>query len=454
MKNSSIVEQIKRGELPIAIVGLGWMGLPTACLYAEAGAKVFGIDKNIKVVNSINEGISPIPEPGLQKLLERNVKLGRLKATENFSEAIPKSRFILIIVPTKVNLERKPDYSALTQSCTEVGKNLSKDSCVIIESTCGPTVTEKLLKPILEKFSGLKAGEDFALAYSPIRAKSGTAIKDLQSYPRIVGGINEESLNLACAVKSVIVKNKILKARDLKTAEAIKLFEVIYRDVNIALANELAVLCEKIGIDYIEAMTLANTQPYSNLHIPSVGVGGHCLPVYPYLLNEEASKFGVKLKLIKTSREINEFMPKHVLKLTAEALRVCKKPFQRAKIAVLGISYRANVKEVRGSPALELINIAKRRGAEVTVFDPKYSLTELKNMGLNSKPSLQMVLDKKDCAIITVAHDEFKQLKPEEFRALMNYPAAVIDCAHIVNPEEVEKVGLVYRGVGRGLWKK
>jgi UDP-N-acetyl-D-mannosaminuronic acid dehydrogenase len=454
MNLNNVVEQIKNGELPVAVVGLGWMGLPTACLYAEAGAKVFGIDKNPKVVKSINDGVSPVLEPGLQKLLERNIKLNRLKATVNFTEAIPKSKFILIIVPTNINLEKKPDYSALTQSCVEVGKNLSKDSCVIIESTCGPTVTEKLLKPILEKFSGLKAGEDFALAYSPIRAKSGTAIEDLQSYPRIVGGINERSLELACAVKSVIVKNKILKAKDLKTAEATKLFEVIYRDVNIALANELAILCEKIGVDYIEAMNLANTQPYSHLHIPSVGVGGHCLPVYPYLLNEKAEEAGVKLKLIKTSREINEFMPRHVLRLTVEALRACKKPFRRAKIAVLGIAYRANVKEVRGSPALKLINIAEKRGAEVTVFDPKYSLTELEGMGLKSKPSIQMVLNKEDCAIITVAHNEFKSLKPEDFQALMSRPAAVIDCAHILNPKEVEEVGLIYRGVGRGLWMK
>jgi len=454
MNLNNVIEQIKRGELPIAIVGLGWMGLPTACLYAEAGAKVFGVDKNAKVVDSINNGISPIPEPGLQKLLERNVKLGRLKATVSFAEAIPQSKFILVIVPTSINLEKKPDYSALIQSCIEIGKELSKDSCIIIESTCGPTVTEKLLKPILEKFSGLKAGEDFALAYSPIRAKSGTAIEDLQFYPRIVGGINEKSLELACAVKSIIVKNKILKAKNLKTAEAAKLFEVIYRDVNIALANELAILCEKIGIDYIEAMNLANTQPYSHLHIPSIGVGGHCLPVYPYLLNEKAEEVGVKLKLIKTSRKVNEFMPKHTLRLTAEALKICKKPFRGAKIAILGITYRANVKEVRGSPTLELINIAKKRGAEITVFDPKYSLSELENMGLKSKPSIQMVLNKKDCAIITVAHDEFKSLKPEDFQALMNHPAAIVDCAHILNPEEIEKVGLIYRGVGRGLWRK
>lgn len=454
MKSLDVVERIKRGELPITVVGLGWMGLPTACLYAEAGAKVFGVDKNHKVVENVNNGVSPIPEPGLQKLLEKNVKAGRLKATTSFKEAIPQSKFILVIVPTAVNSERKPNYSALIQSCIEIGKNLVKDSCVIIESTCGPTVTENLLKPALEKFSGLKAGEDFALAYSPIRAKSGTAIRDLQSYARIVAGLNERSLEIASAVKSIIVKNEILKAKDLKTAEATKLFEVIYRDVNIALSNELAILCEKIGVDYIEVMRLANTQPYSHLHVPSVGVGGHCLPVYPYLLNAKAEEFKVKLKLVKVSREVNEAMPKHVLRLAAEALKACKKPFRRSKIAVLGIAYRADVKEARGSPAIELINLAKKRGAEVTVFDPKYSLSELEAMGFKSKPSIQMVLNEKDCAIITVAHEEFKSLKPEDFQAFMKHPAAIIDCAHILNPKEVEEVGLIYRGIGRGLWKK
>lgn len=444
----------RRGELAVVVVGLGWMGLPTACLYAKAGARVIGVDKNRKVVEAVNAGACPVEEPELPRLLKEAVEAGRLRATARFNEAVPEGDAILVVVPTTVTPAKKSDYSALTQACREIGRNLRPGSCVIVESTCEPGTTEGLVKQTLERFSGLKAGVDFALAHSPIRAKAGTSVKDLQTYVRIVGGLNEKSAEAAGAVKSLIAKGGVLKVSDARTAEAVKLFEAVYRDVNIALANELAALCEKMGVDYVEAMEAANTQPYSHLHVPGVGVGGHCLPVYPYLLASRAEEAGVKLKLIKLARKINESMPRHALRLAAEALRECGKTFRRAKIAVLGLAYRANVKETRGSPALELAKLAEKRGARVTVFDPKYTLSEVEAMGLRSKPTLGMVLERADCAIITVAHEEFKALRPGDLCAKMARPAALVDCAHVLDPREVEEAGLVYRGVGRGVWSR
>jgi len=454
MKPEEIKSNIANGNIIVSVIGLGWMGLPTACLFAEAGAQVIGVDTNLSIVNKINSGIPHLPEPGISELLKKNVQVKKLIATTDTIKASSQSDVIVILVPTLINNQKKPDYSNVQNACKKIGKGLNEDSLIIFESTCGPGVTERIVKPTIEKYSGLKAGKDFGLAYSPIRAMSGRALKDLQSYTRILGALDEKSLEVAYAVLSTIVKGKIIKVSDIKTAEASKLFEVIYRDVNIALANEFAILCENIGIDYMEVMEAANSQPYSHLHIPGVGVGGHCLPVYPYMLLEEAKMMDAKLKLIKEARKINESMPKHVLKLIANGLRICGKTLKRSKATILGISYRANIKEIRFSPAIELLNLLKRRGVKVVAYDPNYNFVEMEKMGLNSKPTLEQAIEGADTIVITVAHDEFKSLDLKKIAIYLRKPSLIVDCAHIIDPKEAEANGLIYRGVGRGVWTK
>jgi nucleotide sugar dehydrogenase len=231
-----------------------------------------------------------------------------------------------------------------------------------------------------------------------------------------------------------------------------KLFETIYRDVNIALANEFALLCEEMGVDYEEIRRTANSQPYSRLHYTGVGVGGHCLPVYPYLLAAEA--FDARLRLVLDARKINDFMPRHVAKLASDGLRVCGKSLKRAKVVVLGISYRPNVRETRYSPSLDLISILKKRGARVTAFDPLYNASEIESLGLVSEPTLRKAIEKADCAILAVAHDEFKSLDTIELAAHMSKQGLIIDCTGILDSASVEKSGLIYRGTGRGLWTR
>lgn len=315
-------------------------------------------------------------------------------------------------------------------------------------------MTERIALSTLEKHSGLKAGEDFGLAYSPIRAMAGRTLTDLQSYKRVVGAINKKSLDAASAILSTTTKGELIHVRDIKTAEAAKLFEVIYRDVNIGLANEFAVFCESMGIDYMEAMAAANSQPYSHLHIPGIGVGGHCLPVYPYMLIDEAKSQDVNLKIVKTSRSMNEEMPKHILGLIANGLRLSGKPLRRARVTVLGISYRPNVKEIRFSPSIELISLLKRRGARVTVHDPRFSCEEIGKLGHQAEPTLKKAIEKADCVVIAVAHDEFKRLDARELVAAMSRSPVIVDCVHQIDPVEAEKSRAVYRGVGRGLWTK
>ena len=454
LKPSKIAEEIRKGKLTVCIVGLGWMGLPTACLFAEAGANVIGVDINPRAVEILNKGESHLSEPSLKQLVKKHIGSGRLVATTNLQEAASKGDVIIIVVPTMIDRQKKPDYSAVEDASREIGKGLRAGSMVIFESTCGPRVTETIVKETLEKHSGLKAAKDFGLAYSPIRATSGRILKDLQEYPRVVGAIDEYSMEAACAVLSTVVKGGMIKTRDMRTAEATKLFESVYRDLNIALANDFAIFCEEAGIDYVKAMEAANTQPYSHLHFPGVGVGGHCLPVYPYLLTEEAKALGVKMALVKQARRINENMPKHALRLTAQGLRACGKALARAKVTVLGIAYRANAKETRYSPAVELISLLKRRGSRVTVYDPNFSSAEMAKMGYSSEPNLRRAIEKADCLIITVAHDEFKQLNIRQLSTRMAKSSLVVDCAQVLDPSSVEKTGLTYRGVGRGTWSK
>ena len=454
LEPGEIAVRIRDGALTVGVVGLGWMGLPTACLYADAGAKVIGADMNPKVVERVNKGDAPVDEPGLASMLKKVLRTGKLTATTNTEEAAANSDILFIVVPTMIDRQRRADYSAVEDACTSLGKGLRNGSLVIFESTCGPGVTERIVKGTLEKYSGLIAGQGFGLAYSPIRAMGGRALQDLQSYAKVVGATDKKSLEAACAALSITVKGELIRVRDIKTAELSKLFETIYRDVNIALANEFALLCEEIGVDYLETMKAANSQPYSHLHLTGVGVGGHCLPVYPYLLATEVYGLDAKLKLVLDARKINDLMPRHIAKLASEGLRTCGKSLKRAKVVVLGISYRPNVKETRFSPSVELIGILKKRGARVTAFDPLFNASEMEALGLTSEPTLRKAIEKADCAVLAVAHEDFKSMDTIELAAHMSKTGLVIDCADILDPTSVEKSGLVYRGPGRGLWTR
>lgn len=451
---ADIPAKMRAGQFTVEVVGLGWMGLPLACLFAEAGAHVIGADQNSSLVKTINSGKSPINEEGLPELLKKAVRSEKLIATTDTADASSKSDVIAIAVPTLIDRYRKPDYHHVEEASMEIGKGIRPGSLVLFQSTCGPGVTDRIVKTTVEKYSGLKGGEDFGIAYSPIRAMGGQGLSDLRKYARVVGAVNKRSADTAIAVLSCIVEGKLVRARDIATAEASKLFETIYRDVSIALSNEFALFCEEARIDYLEAMKAANSQPYSHLLLPGVGVGGHCLPVYPYLLTSETEGFRSKLRLPLESRRINDQMPRHVLRLAAEGLRSVGKSVKRSRFTVLGIAYRRNVKETRFSPSVELINLIKRRGGRVCVYDPLYGSDELKRMGFHAEPTLSGALEKADCTILAVSHSEFESIEPIDLAANMSKNSVVVDCTGILQPTEIEKTGLFYRGVGRGLWSR
>ena len=442
----------KRKKYTVSVIGCGRMGLPTACLFAEAGFKVIGVDANQRLVNSVKKGKAPFIEPGLDELIKKHVQNEQLTVTSNTKEAAQTSDIILFIVPTLIDQKKKPDYSHLEKACKEAGMSLRSGTLLIFESTTGPGVTETIVKENLEKTSGLKAGVDFGLAYSPIRATSGRVLQDITNYPRVVGAVNEQSLKVAYLVLSRIIKAEIIKVRNIKTAEAIKLFENVYRDANIALANEFARFCEKARIDFLEAQKAANTQPYCHLLVPGI-VSGH-IPTDPYLLVEEAENVNARLRMVTLARKINDEMVSHALHLTRDALRSCGKTMRRAKVSVFGVSYRPNVKETRGSLAKDLINMLGRKGAIVHVYDPLFSYKELIELEYPAERTLAKAVEGADCLLITVGHNRFKRLNLRRIKFLVKKPAAIVDMGHVINPVKAEREGFVYRGVGRGIWTR
>ncbi|MEM4700496.1 MAG: nucleotide sugar dehydrogenase [Candidatus Nezhaarchaeales archaeon] len=444
-------EAALRGELTVAVVGCGWMGLPTALLFAEAGARVVGVVKTERELSMLSRAEPTIAEPGVGELLRRHVESGRFRVTMDASEAASEADASLIIVPTQVGRGKRPDYSALVDASGRVGLGLRRGSLVVVESTVGPGVTEELVRPELERASGLVAGADFGLAYSPIRASAGSVLRDLVSYPRVVAGVDERSCRAAQALLGLIVRGGFVRVRDVRTAEAVKLFENIYRDVNIALANQLALFCEAAGIDVLEAIEAANTQPHCRILRPGVGVGGHCLPSNPYFLLEKARKLGVSLDLIRLARRINDSMPLHTIKLITSALRACGKTLKGSSVAILGASFKEHVKDARHSPSLKLAEGLVKRGARVSIYDPLFSPEELEAPGARVAPSLEACVEGADCVVVAVAHEAFKSLDLERLARQVRMPAAVVDGRQVLDPPSVRRAGFVYAGVGRGL---
>jgi len=442
----------KREKYTVSVVGCGRVGLLTACLFAEAGFKVVGVDADQRIVNLVKKGKSPFIEPQLDMLVEKHVKEESFTATTDVRKAASASHIIVITVSTPVDKKKKPNYSYVEKACREVGLGLCSGSLIIFQSTVGPGITETLVKETLENASGLKAGTDFGLAYNPILANQRQSSRNISSHPRIVGAINQQSLEAACLVLSATTKGEIVKVRDMRTAEAVKLFESVSQGVNTALANELAHFCEKTGIDFAEVQKAANSNPHCCLQPPGF-IGGHT-PKNHYLLVEEAEAVNVKLPMLTLARKINEEVLDHTLHLARDALHSCGKTMRRAKIAVFGVSSRPNVKEPHGSPTKKFVNMLRKKGALVQVYDPFFSYKELLKIGYPAKATLTKSVEGVDCIIIAVGHDQFRRLNLGRIKVCVKKPAAIVDMGNAIDPDKVEKQGFTYRGVGRGVWTK
>ena len=439
---------LRQGRIRIVVIGLGRIGLPTAAVFARAGGMVTGVDIKKDVVNDTNAGRCPLSdEPGLADLVREGARTGNLVATTEASQALSKANFVIICVPTPVYETKTPDYSAVLKSTRTLGKSLRKGCVVIVESTVGPGIVEGMVGPILEEESGLKVGKDFGLVACPERSDPGNIMQNMKSLPRLIGGVGSGWTDATMALYEAALGIKAIRVSDPKTANAAKLTENLFRDVNIALANEFALLFEELGVDTIEVINACASKYNFMPHYPGLGVGGPCLTANSYYLISEGIKAGNIPYLIRMAREINDRMPDHTVELIEEALNEAGKTVGGSKIAMLGVAYKPNIKDIQLTPVERVVTRLKEMGGKVEVYDPMFKGEEV--FGIRGKSSLETAVKGADCLVIGTAHDEFKHLDLEELSKLVRIRAALVDGRNLFSPSAVLKAGFAYRGVGR-----
>lgn len=423
--------------ITVSIFGLGHIGLPTAAILANNNIHVLGADVNKKTVDNINQGICSFKEPGLSDLVKKVVSNNYLKATNNLDIAAEESDILIVIVPTPIDENKNSDLSYVISACESIKKGLKKGNLVIIESTVPPETGIKKIKPILEE-SGLKCGEDFSLAYSPERALPHNTIYEMTHNVRVVGGYDEKSTNLAANLYSHITQGDILKVKNITSAEMVKLMENTYRDVNIALSNEFALICEKIGVNVNEVIKAANYHPRVNIHTPGPGVGGHCIPVDPYFLIELAKKYNTEATLINDSRRINNNMPKHVLDILLNNLDTSTDDYV---VSILGVAYKGNVDDIRETPSKELINLLIKNNFNVIAHDPLVSDDIIESFNVKAVTYEEAL--NADCVILVTNHDLYKNITPD-----MINNKFIIVTRPILNSTKFRESGVNFQAIG------
>ena len=449
----------------IVVVGMGYVGIPVAALFADApGFTVIGVQRRSKrsgwKIDWLNEGKNPIggDEPGLSELIARVVKKRTFRVVDDVSTC-KDAEAVLIDVQTPTNVDKKPNYDSLKEVSETVGKFMSLGTLVVVESTVAPGTTDNVVKPILEKSSGMKAGKGFYLAFCYERVMVGRLIKNMVGLPRIVGGVEEESTKRAIELYSHIVKAELIPT-DALTAEVTKVVENTYRDVNIAFANEVALICESLGVDAFKVRELVNTlpndptNPASNpvriMHYPGAGVGGHCLPKDGWLLKyglDTFGKFRFFPKIIVNTREVNDFMPVHVADLVEDALAEHSKTLKGAKVAILGVAFLENCDDTRNTPSASIYSELKKRGAKPVLHDPI-----VRDFDLPFTKDLNEALLNADAVVLSTKHKEYLRLNLNELKSRLATPV-LVDGRNAFNSSDATKAGLTYRGVGKGTRK-
>jgi UDP-N-acetyl-D-mannosaminuronic acid dehydrogenase len=440
-----LIKKIRTTSASIAVIGLGRIGLPIAIILANTGYRVVGVDNKKGTVKAISSSQIRSREPDVEKLAKKAVETGKLKVTTNISEAVRSADVIIICVQTPLTQKTEPNLAYLRKACQAIAKNLSKGKLIIVESTVPPGTTKNLVAKILEKESKLKCGKDFWLAHCPERIAPSGAIQEFIKNARIVGGFNRESAEVAAELLRKVT-NGVVLITDCMSAEVAKLAENTFRDVNIAFANELALICERVGVDVMEVVKIANTHPRVNIHQPGCGVGGPCLTKDPYLLLHPVKERGFISRVVLPSRKLNDDMPGHTVQLLVRALEEVGKHIKTSKIAVLGVAYKGQLDDASNSPAETIVRNLIGLGAEVVVHDPYCRET----FGAKKAPNVIKAVKGKDCIVIATDHEPFKNLNLKGIMALMNEKPLIVDCRRIINAAEARKNGFLYIGTGYG----
>ncbi len=404
MMKQQLLDKIAKKDIVCGVVGLGYVGLPLAVEKAKAGFRTIGFDVQHEKVDMVNQGHNYIGDV-VDKELTELVKSGRLSATTEFS-FIKDVDFIAICVPTPLDKHQEPDVSYVKSSVEAISQYLSPNTMVVLESTTYPGTTEELVKPILEKGSGLKCGEDFYLGFSPERVDPGNLIYKTKNTPKVVGGIGKDAAEVISAMYSAVLEGEIYTVSSPAIAEMEKILENTYRNINIGLINELGRLCHEMGISIWEVIDAAKTKPYGfQAFYPGPGLGGHCIPLDPYYLTWKAREYGFHTTLIENSMVINDGQPAYCVERAMHILNRHKKAINGAKILVLGVAYKQDIDDYRESPAIDVIDELHKVGAEVDYYDPW--VAEYRKHGQTVKGLKEIapeIVAGYDLVIITTAH--------------------------------------------------
>jgi UDP-N-acetyl-D-glucosamine dehydrogenase len=431
-----LLGKIERKEIIVGVVGLGYVGLPLAVEKAKAGFKTIGFDVQTHKVEKVNKGFNYIGDV-VDSELSEVVQSGLLSATVDFS-FIKDVDFVAICVPTPLDEHQQPDISYVESSSREIAKYLKKDTMVVLESTTYPGTTEELIKPILEAGSGLVCGRDFYLGFSPERVDPGNLIYKTKNTPKVVGAIGQDAVEVIAAMYRAVLDGDVHTVSSPAIAEMEKILENTYRNINIGMINELAILCHRMNINLWEVIEAAKTKPYGfQAFYPGPGLGGHCIPLDPYYLSWKAREFGFHTSMIEASMMINDRMPEYCVDRVANILNRFKKALNGAQVLVLGIAYKQDIDDYRESPALRVIEALKAQGADVTFYDSY--IPEYKDKGLtyhSIKELTAEMIKEKDLVIITAAHSNV------DYAFVQQHAKAIFDtknaCKKVTKRDNIE----------------
>jgi UDP-N-acetyl-D-glucosamine dehydrogenase len=399
-----LLNKIANKEIIVGVVGLGYVGLPLAVEKAKAGFKTIGFDVQDNKVDMVNAGhnyIGDVVDDDLKDIVEK----GMLSATKDFS-FIKDVDFVAICVPTPLDIYQQPDISYVKSSAEAIAKYMTKGTMVVLESTTYPGTTEELIKPILEEGSGLKCGKDFYLGFSPERVDPGNLIYKTKNTPKVVGAIGEDALEVIAAMYRAVLESDVHTVSSPAVAEMEKILENTYRNINIGMINELAMLCHKMNINLWEVIDAAKTKPYGfQAFYPGPGLGGHCIPLDPYYLSWKAREYGFHTSMIESSMMINDRMPEYCMERASGILNRYKKSLNGSNILILGVAYKQDIDDYRESPALEVIDILKEMGVNIKYFDPYISEYKYKGEIYQGEKELtKKLLEAADLVMVTTAH--------------------------------------------------
>lgn len=431
-----LLKKIEEKSITVGVVGLGYVGLPLAVEKAKAGFKTIGFDVQSAKVDMVNRGENYIGDV-VNEDLKEIVESGMLSATTDFS-FIKDVDFVAICVPTPLDAHQQPDISYVKSSTEAISKYLKKNTMVVLESTTYPGTTEELIKPILEEGSGLKCGEDFYLGFSPERVDPGNLIYKTKNTPKVVGAIGKDATEVIAAMYRAVLESDIHEVSSPAVAEMEKILENTYRNVNIGLVNEMAILCNRMGINLWEVVDAAKTKPYGfQAFYPGPGLGGHCIPLDPYYLSWKAREYGFHTSMIESSMMVNDRMPEYCVERAGKILNRFKKALNGSKVLVLGVAYKNDIDDYRESPAIRVIEVLEREGAEVEYYDPW--VAEFKEHGqvmIGLKEINPEILKSYDLVMVTAAHTNVDyQMVSENAVAIFDTKNAM---KHIANRENIE----------------